>query len=312
MQIVSMCRAFADVVVNLSERELNQIGLRVGDDIRLELEDLRELRDAYIGQARLLAGGPAANTAAMLADLGAHSAFIGKVADDVLGDVFRNDFQRRGVTFKTAPVSGGVTACCMVFVTPEGERTFAYNPGVADQIDTQDVETYRTELAAADLVYISLTNKAPDCAASIERARQIARKARFVAGLQCHTPGDIELSQKILSYDVVLGNEFEFVGLVHDLGAGSLPKLAKLHPNKMFACTCGAGGAVIYQGEDVVKVPAQQVDIITDTAGAGDAWAAGFLYGLSAQNLPEQAGTLASSCAAEVLSVPGARKPAPN
>ncbi len=307
MNVVSICRAYVDLVAPVTEEELQKIGFKPGDDCFLAEDRLQQLVEKYSGRGTTLAGGPAANTVATVAALGGKAAFIGKIGDDSLGRVFADDFHRRGVLFNTELQGRNTTACIIVLVTPDGERTLLYNARGADKITIDDIEANRIILNQTQFLYLGLTYRIPACQEVIQLARHYAPQAKIVVGLQSYENGTMQSALHLLNSDIVLGNKQEFQSLLDALNIGTLKELSENHPQKLFACTLGADGAIIVSEGQTIAVPAAQAEVIKDTTGAGDAWAAGFLYGLSQGQSPEMAGTLGSTMAARILAETGGR-----
>lgn len=309
MDVVSIGRAFVDLVVSISVEDLNAEGFNVGDDVLLEGDRLQSLIHKFLPRGELLPGGPSANSMAMIAALGGEAAFIGKVAGDSLGEAFIKDFEKRGIDFQTDTTHEKGTACCMVFVTPDGERTLAYNPGIADQITGEDIEKNKTNLQSARILLASLTYRVNACSDIIQRARGHAGHAQIVTGLQSYTSGQTDLADKIMDVDIVIGNEAEFVNFCVDLKVDDLLELSQTYSGKIFACTLGPRGALIYSEGQQINVAAVPIEKVLDTTGAGDAWAAGFLYGRARDLSLEESGKIGAECAAHLLVVKGGRLP---
>ena len=307
MNVVSICRAYVDLVAPVTEEELQKIGFKPGDDCFLAEDRLQQLVEKYSGRGTTLAGGPAANTVATIAALGGKAAFIGKIGDDSLGRVFVDDFRRRGVFFNTELQARNTTACCIVLVTPDGERTLLYNARGADKITTDDIEANRIILNQTQFLYLGLTYRIPACQEIIHLARYHAPQAKIVVGLQSYENGTKQSALHLLDSDILLGNQQEFQSLLNALSIENLQKLSAVYPHKLFACTLGAQGATIASAGKTIAVPAAQAEIIKDTTGAGDAWAAGFIYGLSQGQPLVTAGQLGSAIAAQILAETGGR-----
>lgn len=270
---------------------------------------------ASMGPGVEVSGGSAANTTAGVASLGGAAAFVGKVADDELGRIFTHDLRATGVAYFTEPVASTVgTARCLVLVTPDAERTMNTFLGVAGELGPDDVDGVL--VASARIAYVEGYLVGLEAAeAALERTVVLARAAGTTVALTLSDPLWVRLNHDAFSallpaVDVLLANEEEAleITVATDLEA-ALTKLAATCP--VVAVTRGARGVVATDGKETVEVAADPVDHVVDTTGAGDLFAAGFLFGL-ARDLPLatccRLGTLA---AAEVISHVGARPQTP-
>ena len=294
------------------------------DDAFLEREGLVKGSMMLIDEARAVSlyaamaagveasGGSAGNTIAGAASFGGRAAYIGKVAEDQLGQVFRHDMQAIGATFDTAYLSSGpATGRSLINVTGDGQRTMSTFLGAANQLTPDDID--------ADLVRNSeildlegyLFDPA-DARAAFVRAAEIAHTAgRRVAVTLSDTFVVDRWRDELLpfiesSVDIVLANEAELLSLFQETDFEAA--LARLRPIvEVAAVTRSEKGSVIVRDEQRVEVAAYPVDKVVDTTGAGDQYAAGFLLGL-ARGLPlETCGKLGSLAAAEVIAHWGPR-----
>ena len=261
-------------------------------------------------------GGSAGNTVAGVGSFGGRAAYIGKVADDTLGQVFVHDIRAAGVHFDTPVLADGAsqglgTGRCLVNVLADGQRTMATFLGAANQLHADDIDA--ALIGDSAIVYLEgyLFDPAP-ARAAFERAAAAAHAAgRKVAITLSDTFVVARWRAELLAFieqsaDIVLANEAELAALFEtedfDAAAARLAALVEVA-----AVTRGAGGSVILKGDRRVVVPAFPVDKVVDTTGAGDQYAAGFLLGL-ARGLPlEDAGRLGSLAASEVIAHWGPR-----
>lgn len=294
------------------------------DDAFLEREGLVKGSMMLIDEARAVSlysamasgveasGGSAGNTIAGAASFGGRAAYIGKVAEDQLGQVFRHDMQAIGATFDTAYLSDGpATGRSLINVTSDGQRTMSTFLGAANQLTPDDIDA---ELVRnSEILYLEgyLFDPA-DARAAFVRAAEVAHAAgRRVAVTLSDTFVVDRWREELLpfiesSVDIVLANEAELLSLFEETDFETA--LAKLRPIvEVAAVTRSEKGSVIVRDEQRVEVAAYPVDKVVDTTGAGDQYAAGFLLGL-ARGLPlETCGKLGSLAAAEVIAHWGPR-----
>ena len=257
-------------------------------------------------------GGSAANTMAGVASLGASAGYIGKVRDDQLGDLFIHDIQAAGVDHLVTPASTGLpTARSMVLVTPDGARTMNTFLGASSTLYVDDIDT--TEVAKANFLYcegyiwdIETTKKSIRLAMSV--AKEANRKVSFTLSdtfcVERHHQEWLELVAGPI--DILFGNEAEYMALS---GCDSLGKSIDWIEGQVdIACITKAhnGSTVVAQGK-VIEIDAYPVEKVIDSTGAGDLYAAGFLYGLINQHDLEICGKFGSLAAAEVITQTGAR-----
>jgi sugar/nucleoside kinase (ribokinase family) len=258
-----------------------------------------------------VSGGSAANTAAGVASLGGAAAFVGKVRDDALGEIFTHDLRSTGVVYTTAPgTSGPPTARCLILVTPDAERTMNTYLGVAGELAAADVD--QALVASARITYVEgYLVGLPSAEGALALAADAAHRAGRRVALTLSDPFWVKLQRDAFTallpgVDVLLGNEAEALEMTGetDLEA-ALTALTKTCP--VVALTRGAAGAVASDGNETVAVPAEPVAAVLDTTGAGDLFAAGFLLGLARGRPLTDCLRLGALAAAEVISHTGAR-----
>jgi len=256
-------------------------------------------------------GGSAANTCAVAALLGARVAYLGRVADDILGGVFRHDIAAIGVHFPTKPLSGGApTARCLIAVTPDGQRTMntflgacvTFGPDDVDPALVADaavtyLEGYLFDPPAAQAAF----HKA--AAAAHEAGRQVALTLSDAFCVNRHRAAFRALVAGHI--DILFANEAELTALYETNTLAEAAALAR-HDVALAAITMSEAGSMIIKGAETVLVAAEPTQVI-DTTGAGDAYAAGFLAAHAAGKSLKQCARLGSIAAAEVISHFGAR-----
>jgi sugar/nucleoside kinase (ribokinase family) len=309
--VAAVGNAIVDVIAPADDAFIETQGLLRG---AMGLIDEERAQGLYAAMAPGLeaSGGSAANTTAGVASLGGRAAFIGKVADDLLGEVFTHDIRAGGVAFQTPPLRGGAaTARCLVNVTPDGQRTMSTFLGASVALTPEDMDPALISGAAVTYLEGYLFD-APAARAAFSKAASIAKAAgrrlavtlsdgfvveRHRAGLLAFLAAEV---------DVVFANETEALALFEtsDL-ASACDRLQALVD--VAAVTRGAEGSVILGRGGRTAVPAAPVDRVVDTTGAGDQYAAGVLFGLArGLDLPACA-RLGHLAAAEVIGHYGPR-----
>jgi sugar/nucleoside kinase (ribokinase family) len=309
--VVGIGNALVDVLSNETDDFIRRYALAKGSMTLIETDQAHALYDA-MGPGIEISGGSAANTMCGLASFGARVAYLGKVAADTLGEVFIHDIRAHGVEFPNPPCADGPpTGRCLIVVTPDAQRTMHTYLGVSHDFGPPDV---REDLVAEALVtYMEgyLFDK-PEALKAYGKASRIARESGHEVAItlsdgfcvERHRPEWLELMDD--GVDIVFANEIEICTLyrVHDLDT-AIERVRGHVP--IAALTRGALGSVIVTPDGVHEVPAHPVDHKVDTTGAGDLYAAGFLYGYTHGHDLETCGRLGSMAAAEVITHLGAR-----
>lgn len=313
-RFVGLARLCMDQVVHLSRSELRALGVEPGVHQERCLKTMEPLLGKLGGRGLWMAGGPMANTLARLAaEPGAHVTLLGRHGADHAGQAVREDMRQRGLHFKGTAALAGCTERCIVFVTREdGERTFVYDPGVADLLLAHDVEQHAQALQGAHYLLLGLPFRASVCDSALARAQHYAQKAWHVAGLQGYHRAPQAVVKRLLTVDLLVGNSNECKHLLQDAGYPSLQALSQGHPHLLLACTQGTHGVALWQAGQVQTIPAEQpTSSALDSTGAGDAWLAGFVWAHARGASPAEAAALGAHWATTVLAVPGGRLPCP-
>lgn len=309
--VVALGHAIVDVLAMTDDRQVRDLGLEKGTMALIEGARADELYAAITPRAHV-SGGSAANTAACLASLGGSVRFVGKVAADDLGRVFTEDIQAAGVLYDTPAAAGGpATGSCLVLVTPDAEKTMCTNLGAGATIDPGDL--HREAIAAADVLYVEGYLVGPDgTTPTVDEAIDVARKAGTTVAFSASDPGWVAFQRDALlktldRVDILFANEPETLGLS---GLGDLDEAIAAMTERvpLVAVTLGAAGCVIAdRGGARTRVPAAAVARVVDSTGAGDSFAAGFLFGVVNQLGPDTSARLGALAAAEIVSHLGAR-----
>ncbi len=312
LDVLAIGHAIVDVLAHADDGFIHEHGLRKGA-MELVDRDRAELLYGALGPAVEVSGGSAANTAVGVASLGGTAGFIGKVRDDQLGQIFIHDIRAAGVRFSTAPApldGGAPTARSLIVVTPDAQRTMSTYLGVASTIPIDDVVD--TEVAKAQVLYLEgYLMGIPDSMPAVNRAVDFAHRAGRQVALTLSDSLWVEGQRQsfvdvIPFVDVLLGNEHEALALS---GAGTVDEAIEILAAqcRVVAVTLGSHGSVVVDGNRPVHVPAHPVDSVIDTTGAGDLYAAGFLFGLTRGRGPVDCARLGSLAASEVISHLGPR-----
>jgi sugar/nucleoside kinase (ribokinase family) len=308
--ILGIGNAIVDVVAPVDEQFLSRHDMHKGAMALIDTASADRLYQAMpAGQES--SGGSVANTCAVAAGLDARVAYLGKVADDQLGAVFRHDIAAAGVHFPTPALSGGApTARCLIMVTPDGQRTMNTYLGACVSFGEADVD--EALVASAAITYLEgYLFDPPAAQAAFRRAAAAAHAAGRKVALSLsdafcvdrHRQAFLELVAGHV--DILFANEAEITSLYECNRLADAVALARRDVS-LAAITRSEDGSIILCGEESVSVAAVPTQVV-DTTGAGDAYAAGFLAGLSAGRSLDQCGYLGSIAAAEVISHYGAR-----
>jgi adenosine kinase len=310
--VLGIGNAIFDVLVRTDESFLARHGMSKGGMMLIdEARATAIYRD--MGPATEMSGGSAANTIVGIASLGARAAYVGKVKEDQIGRLYTHDIRAAGVAFETAPASDGpATGCCYILVTGDGERTMNTYLGAAQDLTPADIDP--TAIAASRMIYLEGYLWDPKNAKdAFVKASQIAHEAGREVALTLSDSfcvdryrGEFLDLMKSGMVDVVFANEAELHSLYQTSDFdGALGQLGK--DTKLGVVTRSEKGCVVASSEGVIAVPACPIESIVDTTGAGDLFAAGFLFGLVRGAGFENAGRLGALAAAEVIQHIGAR-----
>jgi sugar/nucleoside kinase (ribokinase family) len=309
--VVGIGNALVDVIASAEERFLVDHALTKGSMTLIETDRAVELYGA-LDAAVEMSGGSAANTVCGVASLGGRAAYIGKVNTDDLGDVFGHDMRALGVHFRR-PTSdvGTPTGRCVIVVTPDAERTMNTYLGVSSLLGIEDLD--EVVIAESLVLYMEgyLFDRA-DAKAAFRRAAQVAHDHDRMVSLTLsdsfcvdrHRADFRSLVQD--QVDLLFGNRDELLAL-YELDSFDAAVTALREECEFAAITVGADGCVIVTPDDLVRVPAVPVDRVIDTTGAGDLFAAGFLYGWTSGRDLAACGHIGALAAAEVISHVGPR-----
>jgi sugar/nucleoside kinase (ribokinase family) len=310
--VLAIGNAIFDVFAQTDEKFLADHGMAKGS---MALIDEARAASIYrdMGPATQVSGGSAANTIVGLANFGARAAYIGKVRDDQIGKLYSHDISAAGVAFETSAAKDGpATGCSYILVTPDGERTMNTYLGAAQDLTTADIDP--AQIAASGIIYLEgyLWDPANAKEAFVKAAtiahgagRQVALTLSDSFCVDRYRDEFIDLMRKG-TVDLIFANESELHSLYQTSDFdGALKQLGK--DTKLGVVTRSEKGCVVVSNNGVVAAPAYPIEKLVDTTGAGDLFAAGFLFGLVRNASHENAGRLGALAAAEVIQHIGAR-----
>lgn len=310
--VLGIGNAIVDVIARADDDFLLSHGMRKGGMALIDEAQAEAIYDA-MGPTVEVSGGSAANTIVGVASFGARAAFVGKVKNDMLGHTFSHDIRAAGVAFETVPAEDGAsTGRCYIVVTPDGERTLNTFLGAAQDLFPTDIDS--AAIAASAITYLEGYLWDPKHAKeAFLKAAKIAHDAGRMIALTlsdsfCVDRWRDEFLGLIRSgtVDLLFSNETELHALYQtadfDTAVNALRNDARLA-----VVTRNAKGCVVVSRESTQEVNAFPVERVVDTTGAGDLFAAGFMFGLARGQNEEDAARLGGMAAAEIIQHLGAR-----
>lgn len=309
--VVSIGNALVDVLAKVGDTFLSERDLKKGNMTLVEAAEAGKIYADVIPE-RQVSGGSAANTVAGLASLGADCAFIGKVHDDELGQLFQRDIGAAGIDYFTAPLTEGpATGRSVVLVTPDAQRSMFTYLGAARRLTEDDID--EKIISEAKIIFIEgyLWDEATEHEAIIKACKLAHKYNREVAFTVSDTSCVNKHREKMLKLiqehvNILFANEEEIKALFEtDNFEAALEKIKPMV--NIAAITRDSRGSVIVHGREKIFVEAEQIENVIDSTGAGDLYAAGFLYGLTRGRSLGTCATIGGITAAEVLTHYGAR-----
>ncbi|WP_240804333.1 adenosine kinase [Qingshengfaniella alkalisoli] len=310
-KVVGIGNAIVDVLAQEDDSFLEHMGIEKGI-MQLVERDRAEVLYGAMDNRKQAPGGSVANTLAGLGRLGFSTAFIGRVHDDALGRFYADAMAEDGTDFVNAPVPGGElpTSRSMIFVSPDGERSMNTYLGISAELGPDDVS--EDVAAQAEILFLEgyLYDK-PKGKDAFERAAKVCQDAGGKAGIALSDPFCVDRHRDGFKYlvedrmDYVIGNADEWMSLYQtdDLNA-ALDRAAKSCP--LVVCTHSGEPVRLIAGDTRVEIPVTRV-VPVDATGAGDQFAAGFLFGYGQRLDLAVCGEMGVIAAAEVISHVGPR-----
>jgi sugar/nucleoside kinase (ribokinase family) len=311
IDVLTIGNAIVDVIAKVDENFITAEQLVKGS-MNLIDEDRAESLYGHMGPATEISGGSAGNTAAGVASFGGRAAYFGKVRDDQLGAIYRHDMRSLGVRFDSAAANDGpATARSFILVTPDGERTMNTYLGACVNLDERDVDADIVKASAVTYMEGYLYDK-PAAMTAFRAAAKISQAAGRLTSItlsdsfcvERHRDAFLDLIRT--SIDIVFANETEIKALYKTQSFSGAIDAARLDC-PLVVVTRSEKGSVIVKGQDTIEVPAHPVKTVVDVTGAGDLYAAGFLFGHTSGKPLAHCARLGSLAAAEVISHVGAR-----
>ena len=308
-QIVGIGNAIVDVLTQSDDNFLELMGIQKGIMQLVERERGEMLYGAMTNRTQA-PGGSVANTLAGLGNLGLTTGFIGRVHDDALGRFYADQMNVGGTDFVNPPVAGGElpTSRSMIFVSPDGERSMNTYLGISSELGPEDVSD--DVAGQAEILFLEgyLYDK-PKGKEAFERAAKLCHAGGGKAGIALSDPFCVDrhrddFRRLVRDLDYVIGNQHEWESLYQTDLTSALDQAAK--DSGLVVCTRSGEEVILVRGDEQAIVPVNKV-VPVDATGAGDQFAAGFLYGLATGQTLEVCGRMGCVSAAEVISHFGAR-----
>jgi sugar/nucleoside kinase (ribokinase family) len=311
VQLLGISNAIVDVLAHVDHELIEQLGIVPGSMNLIDEQRAHEIY-AMMGPATEMSGGSVANTIAGFANLGGRAAYIGRVRDDQLGEIFNHDMRSLGVDIRLAPSPDGApTARSHIMITADGQRTMNTYLGACTELGVADItpETFGKPKAVLVEGYVWDIAEGPALA---RKAMELARKARATVALSLSDSFCVERHKESFAeairdgVQIVVADEDEINALMGTDDFDDTLEALRDYQNLFVMTRSARGSVIVHRGERHVQ-EATPVDKVIDTTGAGDAFCAGFLYGwVHDKSLAEcaRAGTL---CATAVIQQLGAR-----
>jgi sugar/nucleoside kinase (ribokinase family) len=309
--VVGIGNALVDVIAHADDSFIGRHELVKGSMTLVDTDRALYLYRA-LGGAIEMSGGSAANTMCGVASFGGSAAYIGKVSDDELGKVFGHDCRAVGVQFRPgAPADGTPTGRCIIVVTPDAQRTMNTYLGVSSLLCPTDVDA--DTVAAGEVLYMEgYLYDRPEAKEAFRYAARIAHANDRLVSLTLSDSFCVDRHRADFralvtdEVDLLFGNETELMSL-YEVDSMDEALSAVRRDCSLAVVTVGADGCMVVTPDDIVSAPAETVDHVLDTTGAGDLFAAGFLYGYTRRRSLADCARFGAIAAAEVISHVGPR-----
>ena len=311
-QVTGIGNAMVDILCYENEEFLDENRINKGVMQLIDINRAKHLHD-IIKVSKKVSGGSAANTIAGIAKLGGSTTYIGKVKDDDLGNIFVKDLREQGVIYNTPladKIANDQTGRCTIIVTPDGERTMNTYLGVTEYLEPSDID--ETQIMNSEWIYLEgYRFDGPESHEAFNKAINISKTHNGRVSLTLSDPFCVERHREAFktliksNTDLLFCNEFELKALYQTEDLNAALELGTKEVD-ILACTAAEKGAYIMQNNEKIHVPAVPTKIV-DATGAGDMFAAGFLWGLVEGCDIKICGQMGCIAAAEIISHLGAR-----
>lgn len=311
LQLLGISNAIVDILANVDEEFLGEIGVPRGSMTLIDEDRATEIYES-MGPATEMSGGSVANTVANFANLGGRAAYIGRVRQDQFGEIFVHDMRALGVDVRLAPsTEGAPTARSYILITPDGQRTMQTYLGACTELSLGDVTEDSVDSPEVLLLegYVWDIPEGPVLAAEAmkivkKRSGKIAISLSDSFCVERHREEFLEAVRNRV--DIVFADDDEIMALLETESFDDVVEtVAKL--DKLFVMTRSEKGSVIVHGDRKIVQEAVPVRKVVDTTGAGDAYTAGFLYGLTGGRTLGECARLGTFCATHIIQKVGAR-----
>ncbi len=311
LDVVGIGNAIVDVIATAEEAFLEHHGMTKGSMTLID-EERAELIYGAMGPGAVSSGGSAGNTVAWIAEMGGAAGYIGKVRDDELGHAFRSDITQTGAVFRSAPATDGPsTARCLILVTPDSQRTMNTFLGACVNLTIADIDADLIQSAHVTHLEGYLYDE-PHCKEAFHAAAEIAHAAGRKVSLSLSDQFCVDRHHsdffRLVDHhvDILIANRAEIQALFKTSTVDdAVQKVRSM--TELAAITLDKDGSLIVTRDAVIEIKPVPANVV-DTTGAGDAYAAGFLYGLTHGRPLQECGDIASAAAGEVISHVGARR----
>ena len=302
--------AIVDILSNVSFDFMSENGIETGSWRPIGIEEINQLQETLIDTV-ISSGGSAANSAVGFAFLGGKASYIGRVKDDDLGRLYVRDMEKAQVNFASKPSQEGLeTGRCLVYVTPDAQRSMRTYLGAASQLSPEEIE--EDTIAESEILYLEGYLWDEDLAKkSCQKAFELAQKYQVKTALSLSDPFCVEkwreeFRQLVKKSDIIFGNEEELKSLYNTEILSDAISAARSEIN-LSVITRGALGSIIINENEIEEVPSFPCEKVIDTTGAGDLFAAGFLFGMVNDKRFYECANLGSFVASQVISFFGPR-----
>jgi sugar/nucleoside kinase (ribokinase family) len=309
--VLGIGNAIVDVISHADDAFIRKHGLVKGSMTLID-ETRAETLYAAMGPGVEISGGSCGNTIAGVASFGGKGAYVGKVRNDQLGAVFGHDLRATGVTFDTRQATEGpATARCLIVITPDAQRTMNTYLGACTRLGPGDIDA--TQVASAAVTYVEgYLWDPPDAKKAVLKAFDAAHAAGRQVSITLSDSFCVDRYREEFRalirdrVDILFANEAEIKSL-YQVNSFDEAMAAARSEHKICALTRSEKGSVIVKGRETHAVPAAPIGRVVDTTGAGDLYAAGFLFGFTRGKPLAECARLGSVAAAEIISHVGAR-----